>query len=726
MPAFRECKRYFTTKSRLVKLFLIFFANLALQFLSLTPDERLLRARRAALSIPLIGSAHALITAQPQRLRLHGQIEMIVIPADLHDIPAALRPLEAAAHDLARDIQRVADRLVGHGQAIAVGRTAHERVIGGAHGRYPLLTGTHDDERRLQRRLLLARRERGSERAHAAVELRAAVVDRGLPGAVLQRDAEDLLAAVPAVDRHVDGREIHNELRLIQTRQAHERRNIVRLQRTGADLDGKLRFLPVKRIDHAVEDALLRLGAVDGAHLVLRPVVGDGDVRLTVGDHLLGLIADALDAIRADGGSGAQLLAGGGQVVGNNAVIVAEGQHERALVLRRHGVERAHETRIVADLRRVGVRQKGRRLLIRAHRQIFLVKHGRASAQRHQQCRQQDAGDAAFVHTPLLSIVAVDVSKAAAKDFLGLGHDDKCVLIHRAHDLAQLGDLRPLDHAEDDLHLLAGPRALAAQQRDAAAHRAGDGALDGADVVGDDVAHIRHAGAVEHEVDDLRADEHLDHGVHAAVVLLEQKGKRQYDDDVHAEQQRAEIDVRIAPAQHLGHDVRAAAGRAGGIDQAIARTVEHAAVDRAEHRLVRHDKAGQRERVDEHGDERHDAQRQNEPARAETVPPAEIENGDVNKDRQHADGDAGQQTDDLGDAGHAAGNDAVREREELERRGHERRADDQLHVIKSGKTMQIHISLLRSGSSAPRRGRPRAAARRRPAGSWRGSAHGCG
>ena len=53
-------------------------------------------------------------------------------------------------------------------------------------------------------------------------------------------------------------------------------------------------------------------------------------------------------------------------------------------------------------------------------------------------------------------------------------------------------------------------------------------------------------------------------------------------------------------------------------------------------------------------------------------------------------------------------------------------ADDQLHIIKSGKTMQIHISLLRSDSSAPRRGRPRAAAHRRPADSWRGSARGCG
>ena len=521
MPAFRECKRYFTTKSRLVKLFLIFFADPALQLLPLTPDERLRRARRAALSIPLIGALHALVAAQPQRFRLHGQVDVIVIAADLHHVPAALRPLETAAHDLARDIQRIADRLIGHGQTAAVSRAAHERVIGGAHSRYPLLAGAHDDERRLQGRLLLTRSKRGSERAHAAVELRAAVIDRGRTGAVAQRDAKDLLTAAAAVDRHVDGREIHDKLRLVQARRAHERSHIARFERAGADLDGKLRPLPVKRIDHAVKDTLLRLGAVDGAHLALRPVVGDGNIRLAVGNDLLGLIADALDAVRADGGAGAQLLTGGGQIVSNDAVVVAEGQHKRALVLCRHGIERAHEARIVADLRRVGIREEVRWLLIRAHGQIFLVKHGRASAQRHQQCRQQDAGDAAFVHTPLLSIVAVDVSKAAAKDFLGLGHNDKCVLVHRAHDLAQLGDLRPLDHAEDDLHLLAGPRALAAQQRDAAAHRAGDGALDGADVVGDNIAHLRHTGAVEHEVDDLRADEHLDHGVHAAVVLLE-------------------------------------------------------------------------------------------------------------------------------------------------------------------------------------------------------------
>ena len=80
---------------------------------------------------------------------------MIVIAADLHHVPAALRPLETAAHDLARDIQRIADRLIGHGQTAAVSRAAHERVIGGAHSRYPLLAGAHDDERRLQGRLLL-------------------------------------------------------------------------------------------------------------------------------------------------------------------------------------------------------------------------------------------------------------------------------------------------------------------------------------------------------------------------------------------------------------------------------------------------------------------------------------------------------------------------------------------------------------------------------------------
>ena len=63
----------------------------------------------------------------------------------------------------------------------------------------------------------------------------------------------------------------------------------------------------------------MRLGAVDGAHLALRPVVGDGNIRLAVGNDLLGLIADALDAVRADGGAGAQLLTGGGQIVSNDA-----------------------------------------------------------------------------------------------------------------------------------------------------------------------------------------------------------------------------------------------------------------------------------------------------------------------------------------------------------------------------------------------------------------------
>ena len=359
MPAFRECKRYCTTKRRLVKRFSLFSDFLTSKLLALAPDERLRRARRAAVSRPLVGAAHTLIAAQPERFRLHGQVEMIVIAVDPHHVPAAVGALEAAAHDLTRDVERVAHRLIRHSQRAAVARAAHECVIGGAHRGRALLTGAHDDEGRLQRCLLLPRRERGEQCAHAAVKLRAAVIDRGCADVVAQRDAENLLAAAAAaVDRDVDGREIHHELRLVQARRAHERRDVARFERAGADLDGKLRPLPVERIDHTVKNALLRLGAVDGAHLALRPVVGDRDARLTVGDHLLGLIGDAVDAVRANGRAGAQLLAGGGQIVGNDAVIVAEGQHERALVLCGHCIERAHETRIVADLRGVGVRQQ--------------------------------------------------------------------------------------------------------------------------------------------------------------------------------------------------------------------------------------------------------------------------------------------------------------------------------------------------------------------------------
>ena len=205
---------------------------------------------------------------------------MIVIAVDLHHVPAAVNALEAAAHDLTRNVECVAHRLVCHGQRAAVARAVDECVIGGAHGRCALLTGTHDDEGRLQRCLLLPCRERRDQRAHTAVKLCAAVIDHGRADVVAQRDAEDLLAAAAAVDRDVDDREIHHELRLIQARRAHKRRDVARFERAGADLDGKLRFLPVERIDHAVKDALLRLGTVDGAHLVLRPVVGDGDARL--------------------------------------------------------------------------------------------------------------------------------------------------------------------------------------------------------------------------------------------------------------------------------------------------------------------------------------------------------------------------------------------------------------------------------------------------------------
>ena len=111
MPAFRECKRYFTTKSRLVKPFLIFFANPALQLLSLAPDERLRRAVRAAPRAPLTAAAPALIAAQPPRLRLHGQLQMSVIAAALHDVPAAIRPLAPAADDLSRGFHRLASSL---------------------------------------------------------------------------------------------------------------------------------------------------------------------------------------------------------------------------------------------------------------------------------------------------------------------------------------------------------------------------------------------------------------------------------------------------------------------------------------------------------------------------------------------------------------------------------------------------------------------------------------
>lgn len=119
---------------------------------------------------------------------------------------------------------------------------------------------------------------------------------------------------------------------------------------------------------------------------------------------------------------------------------------------------------------------------------------------------------------------------------------------------------------------LAGPRAVAVEQRYAAVQPSGDGAAEIGAFVGDNIAQPGVDRAVQDERFDLVGDVHADERVHTAVEAVEHKRERNNDDKVKREDERCHIDVRVLAPEHARRDVRAAGRCAGRIAETIART----------------------------------------------------------------------------------------------------------------------------------------------------------
>ena len=162
---------------------------------------------------------------------------------------------------------------------------------------------------------------------------------------------------------------------------------------------------------------------------------------------------------------------------------------------------------------------------------------------------------------------------------------------------------------------------------------------------------------------------------------MEHKRERNNDDKVKREDERCHIDVRVLAPEHARRDVRAAGRCAGRIAETIARTGNESAIDRREHRLFRDGIGEMREKVDEQRACQHAEKRKADKTLAKLLPRPDEERG-IDRDRNNTDRQAGKQVHDLRNAGHTAGNDAVREREIAERDRNQGRPHKDLQNIK--------------------------------------------
>ena len=162
---------------------------------------------------------------------------------------------------------------------------------------------------------------------------------------------------------------------------------------------------------------------------------------------------------------------------------------------------------------------------------------------------------------------------------------------------------------------------------------------------------------------------------------MEQDCECHNDDEVKKEDKRRHIDVRVLAPEHARRDVRAAGRCAGRIAETIARTGNESAIDRREHRLFRDGIGEMREKVDEQRACQHAEKRKADKTLAKLLPRPDEERG-IDRDRNNTDRQAGKQVHDLRNAGHTAGNNAVREREIAERDRNQGRSHKDLQNIK--------------------------------------------
>lgn len=301
--------------------------------------------------------------------------------------------------------------------------------------------------------------------------------------------------------------------------------------------------------------------------------------------------------------------------------------------------------------------------------------------------------------------------------------------IDTADQPAKLRNLIPFDHAHKDFFRLSGISSGAVEDRHASVNTPGGDLRDKLiAVLADDIADAGVVDAVQHQVDHLADDEHGDQRIHGALIPPQHKGIGGNDHKVQDEDERSELDMRMALAQEFGHNVYTAGRSADVIDHAKSRTLDHAADDAGKHRIVCCNEASQRKKVDKKSRERDAGKRAEQKIKPKMLP-RDKKQRHVHHKCQHTDRQRRKNVDDHRDTDESAGYDRIRKQEKLKPDGIDRRAEDDheiLHDILQRfflfKTFFDRIHIIHpSAKAAALPCPPASAARRRPAGCAHGS-----
>ena len=242
---------------------------------------------------------------------------------------------------------------------------------------------------------------------------------------------------------------------------------------------------------------------------------------------------------------------------------------------------------------------------------------------------------------------------------MGVAHDQKGVRVHLLHRRLDGGDLPLLEGAHQHVLLLARIGPLAVEDGHPPVQPPENGLRDLLVPVADDIGHLRLVHAVQHPVHDNGGDIQRHQPVQGGFQRAEHRRHRQDHRQIDAHQQLAHGQPRQLQLQQAGQQVGAAGGGPLLKHQPQGQPHEHPAEDGGQHGVHGLPVVEGGEHVDEHRRDEHGVQRRHQQPPADELPPQQ-EQGDVQPDHRHADGQGGDQVvDDLGRAGDAAEGDAV-------------------------------------------------------------------
>ena len=192
-------------------------------------------------------------------------------------------------------------------------------------------------------------------------------------------------------------------------------------------------------------------------------------------------------------------------------------------------------------------------------------------------------------------------------------------------------------------------------------------------VLTDDIADTGIVDAVQNQVDHLADDEHSNQGIHGALIPFEYERIGCNDHNVHDQDKRSKLDMRMALTEEFGHDIYAAGRRADIVDHAEPRALDHTADDAGKHRIVRSDKTLQRKDIYKKSRERNAGKRAEKKIEPE-MPPCNDKQWHVHHECQHTDRQRREHIDNHRDTDEPAGDDRIGEKEKLKPDGIDRRA----------------------------------------------------